>query len=364
MNEIFILPFDGAGHLAGVIPQLGITRVIDTRKNRWKGKFNQKRIEGICSKLDVKCEPSVRLSEGEPIGSPLVGKSIEKVSKRLEKGNVLLLGGTSDWKTNHLVYDVGHQMQEHFELPVSVIDPELLEVFDFDTLDVQPGGDFSELGFMEPGSDEGEYYKILLDVMFETKVGERHVLRDFMFTTDNMVYGIPNYPDSPTKVIASAKRICAELLEPIYEQFGDYAITYGYKNRRGMHATKPSKKANNSEPHHWDRGTYGNRFYSRIDVLPYCVERGGVSRDDFAKWLMYNLDIDLLMQFQRSNSYCITLGGTGRRVWLEWVSMGRGTNGGNSLTKMGEHYWNEVFPYQKTKPVFHPSNTGGRMWSR
>jgi hypothetical protein len=162
----------------------------------------------------------------------------------------------------------------------------------------------------------------------------------------------------------------------VLAQFGRFAITYGYQSRALIEAGyPPAKKSTSHDPHQWDRGTFGNQPCARVDILPFCVEDGEVSKEDFARWIMLNCDVDLLMMWKKSNVFCIEVCPKPRRVWLEWVPNGEGEGGGNRVTHMGEYYWQKEYPAALAAganlhevgvdfPKFHPSATGGKMyWS-
>lgn len=207
------------------------------------------------------------------------------------------------------------------------------------------------------------------ETLARTRLSQNFILRDFQFSTEAASLGHSNYPsDNVDQVIASGRKLCAQLLEPILEQFGRFAITFGYQSRETIeHGWAPeerSVKKHSSSPHQWDRGTFGTDIYCRVDILPFCVEDGLVTKEDFARWCMMNLDIDLLMQWRRSNVFCITISPKPRRVWLEWMPSGQGENGSNKIEHMGLDYWQNRFPVlsDDEKPKFSPSATNGQMY--
>lgn len=203
------------------------------------------------------------------------------------------------------------------------------------------------------------------------RLSKNFILRDFLFSTEAAVCGHSNYPtDNVEQVIESGKQLCSKVLEPILSHFGRFAITFGYQNRTTMEREysdhDKADKKHSSSPHHYDRGTFGygaDAVYARVDILPFCVEDGEVSKEDFARWCMMNLDIDLLMMWDRANIFCITISPKPRRVWLKWVPTGTGDNGGNKIEYMGMNYWKSTFPTlpPEQRPKFHPSATEGRM---
>lgn len=198
-----------------------------------------------------------------------------------------------------------------------------------------------------------------------TRLSRNFILRDLLFSTDSAALGLTNFPERPDLVVHAGAALCEKILEPVLAEFGRFAITFGYQSREGIDywlSQEETRKAT-SNPHQWDRGTpFGDGVFARIDILPFCVEDGEVSREAFGHWLMHRLDIDLLMQWTRSNVYCITISPQPRRVWVEWGSVKRGEP--SNTTHMGADYWQRIYPElpENMRPRFGPSMTEGRMW--
>ena len=148
-------------------------------------------------------------------------------------------------------------------------------------------------------------------------------------------------------------------------QFGRFAITYGYQSRESMDAdlarTAKLTTPHSSNPHHWDRQTFGNDVFARVDIWPLCVEDGDVCKMEFGHWLMHNLDLDLCMTWTRSNVFCLTISPAPRRCWVEWGRPSLGEP--KQRVFMGAEYWRDVYPTlpDSGKPKFGPSCTGGAM---
>lgn len=206
------------------------------------------------------------------------------------------------------------------------------------------------------------------EVLARVRLSKSFLLRPLLFSTECAARGFTNWPEDTAMVIRAGKSLCEKVLEPVLAQWGQFGITFGYMSREGLeHGWSMAERAHprSSCPHQWDRKTWGDEVYARVDILPFCVEDGEVSKHDFGHWMMHNLDIDLLMQWTRSNVYCITISPKPRRVWLEWGSPKLGEPRQKML--MGTDYWQRVYPYlpESEKPKFGPSCTGGGMqWRR
>ena len=204
------------------------------------------------------------------------------------------------------------------------------------------------------------------DKLARIRLSKNFILRDFLFSTTAAATGSSNFPEDPTAVVAAGKELCAKVLEPVLSQFGRFAITFGYQSLDSMRTElgpcSPTLRRETSSPHCWDKkGLWGDHVYSRVDILPFCVEDGEVTKHEFGHWLMHRLDIDLVMQWTRSNVACITISPVPRRVWLMW---GRASHGEPRRTvHMGSEYWTNVYPTLPAhmRPRFGPSATDGSI---
>lgn len=177
--------------------------------------------------------------------------------------------------------------------------------------------------------------------------------------------GLSNFPEDPQLVVRAGTALCDTILEPVLAEFGRFAITFGYACREVVEAdmSESARRANprSSSPHQWDRGTWGKQVYARVDILPFCVEDGKVSKYDFGHWMLYNLDVDLLQQWTRSNVQCVTISPKPRRVWIEYGDLKKGEP--QRTTHMGADFWRRVYPTlpKRERPKFGPSCTDGAM---
>ena len=203
------------------------------------------------------------------------------------------------------------------------------------------------------------------DSVSRTRLSKNFILRDFLYSSESARMGLSNLPEDPQMVIRSGKALCEKILEPVLDHFGRFAITFGYQCREAIEADMPAsaRRANprSSNPHMWDRKTWGNQIFARVDIWPFCVEDREVSKNAFGRWLMMNLDVDLCMCWTRSNIFCITISPEPRRVWLEWGDVRKGEPQRKMF--MGARYWQQTFPTlpKRERPKFAPSCTGGSM---
>lgn len=206
---------------------------------------------------------------------------------------------------------------------------------------------------------------IRFEKLARVRVSKNFILRDFLFSTECAARGLSNFPEDPDAVIRAAKALCEKVLEPVLAKWGQFAITFGYQSRElidyGLSKAKREEDPHSSNPHQWDRKSWGDKVYARIDILPYCVEDGLVTKHEFGHWLMHNLDIDLLMQWRRSNVFCITISPRPRRVWLGWGSSKLGEP--KQEIFIGAAYWQRIYPTlpKHDRPKFAPSCTGGSV---
>ncbi len=204
-----------------------------------------------------------------------------------------------------------------------------------------------------------------IDRLGRSRLSANFILRDFLFCASSAARGLSNFPEDPQAVIRAGRVLCEKLLEPILAEFGRFAITYGYQSRESieqdMAGLAKAYTRHSSCPHQWDRGTFGDAAYARVDILPFCVEDGHVSKRDFGRWVMHNVDIDLCMTWKRSNVFCLTVGPIPRRCWVEWGRPGLGEPKQEVL--MGADYWQRVYPSlpDAERPKYGPSATKGSM---
>ena len=58
-----------------------------------------------------------------------------------------------------------------------------------------------------------------LEALGRVRLSENFFMRDFLYSEIANLYRLSNIPDDPDLAIAAGKKLCAELLEPLREQF-------------------------------------------------------------------------------------------------------------------------------------------------
>ena len=224
----------------------------------------------------------------------------------------------------------------------------------------------ADFGFTPPSSDaQLRRYTAKFDALARTRLSRNFVLRDFLFCSYSAANGLSNFPENPHAVIDAGRALCERILEPTLAQFGRFAITYGYQSRQSLDnelaSTGKTVPRHSSSPHHWDRQTFGGEVYARVDILPFCVEDGEVTKHTYGHWLMHNLDVDLCMTWTRSNVFCLTISPRPRRCWIQWGRPSLGEP--KQETVMGADYWLRIYPGlpPSERPRYAPSCTGGAM---
>lgn len=187
------------------------------------------------------------------------------------------------------------------------------------------------------------------------RLSQNFIMQDFMKGVTYSAEALAGYPVANHEHILKSGIALANVLEVIEQQFGRCTVTYGYKT---YEQAEHMHKGRDSDPHCWDKGTrFKGQIFARMDVMIYSVEDGTYTKQQVAAWLIKNTMIDLIMTWEKSNVFCITLAPMARRVYKEWLTKG------GSVTPIGEDYWQNVYNTASDwlQPVGKPSCSGGHM---
>ena len=96
-----------------------------------------------------------------------------------------------------------------------------------------------------------------LEDLGRVRLSRTFFFRNFLYSEVGNLYGVPNLPDDPELAIAAGRRLCTELLQPLFDSFGALEIRSGYRSRRVnalCHRRKHNCASNerNYARHIWD----------------------------------------------------------------------------------------------------------------
>lgn len=206
----------------------------------------------------------------------------------------------------------------------------------------------------EPGLTE-QQKEFRVKSFLRYRLSKNWIMQDFMKGVTYSAADLSGYPKANHDHILKSGIALANVLEAIEEQFGRCTITYGYKTPEQADYIQ---KGRDSDPHCWDKGTrFKGQIFARMDVMIYSVEDGEFTKEQVASWLIKNTMVDLIMTWEKSNVFCITIAPMARRVYKEWKIKG------GSVTLIGEDYWQNVYGTASDwlKPMGRPSVSGGHM---
>ncbi len=96
-----------------------------------------------------------------------------------------------------------------------------------------------------------------LEELGRVRLSENFFMRDMLYSEIANFYGIPNIPDNPDLAIAAGKRLCEDLLEPIWAKLGRISIRSAYRsctvNEAGVGKHNCARNEANYAAHIWDR---------------------------------------------------------------------------------------------------------------
>jgi hypothetical protein len=113
-----------------------------------------------------------------------------------------------------------------------------------------------------------------------TRLSKHFFMREMLYSEVSNVHGVPNIPEDPELALTAGRRLCEELLEPLYERFGHVTIRSAYRSPRlngycnerfvaGDTACWCTDNEANSARHIWDtRDAAGNLGATATVVIP------------------------------------------------------------------------------------------------
>jgi len=158
-----------------------------------------------------------------------------------------------------------------------------------------------------PGSMRG------LEDLGRVRLSKYFYLRDFLHSEIANLYGLPNIPQNPDLAIEIGRALCAELLDPLHETFGQVTIRSGYRapalNTFGNeNRLNCARNDHPEECHIWDRGTGEARFAGASIVIPWFADQYAEGRDwrDLAWWMHDHIPYSELWFFPKLCAFNLT----------------------------------------------------------
>ena len=141
-------------------------------------------------------------------------------------------------------------------------------------------------------------------------------MRNFLNSEIGNFHGVPNIPEDPDTALAAGRRLAVELLDPLFETFGQLEIRSGYRsptlNHFGATRARPQKCAANEKSyagHIWDRRDAAGRLGACVSlVIPWFADRYAKGRDwrDLAWWLHDHLAYHEIYFFPKLAAFNLT----------------------------------------------------------
>jgi hypothetical protein len=144
------------------------------------------------------------------------------------------------------------------------------------------------------------------EALGRVRLSRSFFMRDFLYSEIATMHRLSNVPENPDLAVATGRRLCGELLEPLQATFGRIAIRSAYRsptvNAYGnRHDFNCSSNERNFGRHIWDRpGPRGMGAVACI-VVPWLVDRAeeGTSWEAMAWWIHDHLPYSELQFFPK-----------------------------------------------------------------
>ena len=136
-----------------------------------------------------------------------------------------------------------------------------------------------------------------LEKFGRVRLSRHFFMRDFLYSEISNFHSIPNIPDDRDLAIAVGEKLCQELLDPLFETFGNISIRSAYRssgvNRYGNdNQLNCAANASNYAGHIWDKlDANGERGATACIVIPWFADQYETGRDwcDLAWWIHEHL---------------------------------------------------------------------------
>ena len=153
-----------------------------------------------------------------------------------------------------------------------------------------------------------------LEKFGRVRLSKHFFMRDFLYSEIGNFCAIPNIPENPEQAIAAGEMLCRELLDPLFETFGNVIVRSAYRapvvNRYGNeNKLSCASNAANHAGHIWDRkDAKGRTGACACIVIPWFAEQYDARRDwrDLAWWIHDHLPYSRMYFFPKRAAFNLT----------------------------------------------------------
>jgi hypothetical protein len=148
-----------------------------------------------------------------------------------------------------------------------------------------------------------------LEELGRVRLSKNFFMRDFLYSEVSNYYGIPNIPDDVDLTIRAGSNLCENLLEPLYDRFGEITIVSGYRsldlntfcNEKHLNCAK-------NDGHIWDQRDEGGLLGATASIVIHrfadCYA-DGLDWREMAWWIHDNLPYSCLCFFPKLSAFNI-----------------------------------------------------------
>lgn len=166
-----------------------------------------------------------------------------------------------------------------------------------------------------------------LEKLGRVRLSAHFYMRDFLYSEIANMHGVPNIPSDPALAVAAGEKLCTQLLDPLFETFGNVRIRssfrsvevndYGNKNKENC----ASNEANYAG-HIWDRrDANGHMGATSCIVIPWFADQYEQGRDwkDLAWWVHDHLPYSAMEFFPKLAAFNLTWHEAPARSIYNWM---------------------------------------------
>ncbi|MBL8371137.1 MAG: hypothetical protein JNK28_07085 [Burkholderiaceae bacterium] len=166
-----------------------------------------------------------------------------------------------------------------------------------------------------------------LEDLGRVRLSQNFFMREFLYSEIANFYGKPNIPTDPDLAIATGRKLCEELLEPLQATFGRVAIRSAYRSEEinalgNANGHNCGSNESNYAAHIWDkRDSEGLSGAMACIVLPWFTDRyqKGADWRALAYWIHDHLPYSQLQFFPKLCAFNIGWHEKPKRTVLSFI---------------------------------------------